>query len=97
MAVRSRDEILASVRARIGDNATDDDLSLFEDISDTFDSFNDGINWKQKYEENDNAWRQRYRERFFTSAPEQEPPEEISTPGSSEPKQYRYENLFKEG
>lgn len=67
MAVRGRDEILAALRSRIGDDTSDDALSLIEDFSDTFNDYEArvGEDWKSKYEENDRTWRQKYRDRFF--------------------------------
>ena len=94
MAVRSREEILNAVKARFGEDTSDDTLTLIEDIDDTFKSIenSDNENWKQKYEENDKMWRQKYRDRFFNSNVEDEPPKEEETP----PKTYEYKDLFKE-
>lgn len=64
MAVRTRDELIAVVNAIIGDTPDDNGLSLLEDISDTFASYDDTEDWKTKYEENDAEWRKRYKERF---------------------------------
>lgn len=96
MAVKTREEILTSVRTHIGDDASDEALALVEDLTDTITDFekkanNDGQNWKQRYEENDAAWRKKYRDRFFSGGSddddEPEPPK----------KNYSFENLFKEG
>lgn len=61
MAVRTREEILESLRGRFGDEPTDDDIAMLEDITDTFTDFeektSDATNWKNKYEENDKAWK----------------------------------------
>lgn len=64
MAVRTRDELITSVNAIIGETPDDNGLSLLEDISDTFASYDDTEDWKTKYEENDAEWRKRYKERF---------------------------------
>ena len=64
MAVRTRDELIASVNEIIGETPDDRGLSLLEDISDTFESCSDTEDWKTKYEENDAEWRKRYKERF---------------------------------
>lgn len=67
MAVRSKEEIMNAIRARIGEDTSDEAISLIEDISDTVDDLTGriGEDWKAKYEENDASWRQRYTERFF--------------------------------
>lgn len=69
MAVRGRDEMLAALRSRIGDDTSDDALTLIEDFTDTLSDYESrvGDDWKSKYEENDRTWRQKYRDRFFQS------------------------------
>lgn len=69
MAVRSRDEMLAALRSRIGDDTSDEALTLIEDFTDTISDYESrvGDDWKAKYEENDSTWRQKYRDRFFQS------------------------------
>lgn len=68
MAVLNRDDYLSKIRGRLGDELTDDDIQLMEDMTDTFDDFDNRIkengDWKSKYEENDRAWRQKYIDRF---------------------------------
>ena len=64
MAVRTRDELITAVNTIIGETPDDNGLSLLEDISDTFASYDDTEYWKTKYEENDAEWRKRYKERF---------------------------------
>lgn len=96
MAIKTRDEILNTVRGLISDDTTDDALNLFSDISDTFDSLTDdkNTNYKQLYEDNDRQWREKYRDRFMSGKPERE---EDDDPEPDERKKYSYENLFKEG
>lgn len=70
MAVKTMEEILESLRCRFGDEPTDDDIAMLEDITDTFTDFeektSDITNWKNKYEENDKAWKKKYSDRFFS-------------------------------
>lgn len=70
MAVKTREEILESLRCRLGEEPTDEDIAMLEDITDTFTDFEektrDGTNWKNKYEENDKAWKKKYSDRFFS-------------------------------
>jgi len=70
MAVRTRDEILAAIRSRLGDDTSDDALTIIEDIDDTFKDYETrtGEDWKSKYDELDAQWRKRYRDRFFQKA-----------------------------
>ena len=85
MAVRSKDEILASIRTRIGNDTSDEAIALVEDINDTFDDLSvrvteagdwkdkyekNDAEWKEKYEKNDADWRTKYTDRFFTPSDE---------------------------
>lgn len=67
MAVRTRDEILAAIRARLGDDISDEALTIIEDIDDTFNDYETriGEDWRARYDELDAQWRKRYRDRFF--------------------------------
>lgn len=97
MAIRTRDELLNSIRARIGDDTSDDALALIEDVNDTMTDFEnrangDGTDWKKKYEDNDKEWRTKYRDRFFNGGAEQD--DDIPDPA---PKRLTFDELFKEG
>lgn len=92
MAVRTREEILESVRARVGEQTDDETIAFIEDISDTLTDLEtrangDGTDWKAKYEENDSEWRKKYTERFYSSEPEDNP--ELPKPDdTTKPKTY---------
>lgn len=78
MAVKTREEILELVRARVGDQTDDETIAFIEDITDTLSDLEtrakgDGIDWKAKYEENDAEWRKKHTERFYSSEPEPNP------------------------
>lgn len=74
MAVRTRDEILAAIRSLLGDDTSDDALTIIEDIDDTFRDYETrtGEDWKGKYDELNSQWRKRYRDRFFQKADNEE-------------------------
>lgn len=89
MAVKTREEILESVRARVGEQTDDEIIAFIEDISDTLTDLEtkakgDGTDWKAKYEENDAEWRKKYTERFYSSDPGSNPeppkPDDIPKP-----------------
>lgn len=94
MAKLSKDELLEKVRAYVGDRTDDETLAIIEDISDSFDS-SDADEWKQKYEENDKMWRDKYISRFF-----EKNDDEIEDPTDEkddEEKEYKtFEDLFEE-
>lgn len=97
MGVRTREELLAQINAIGGETPNDSVISLIEDVTDTIGDYEsriggDGVDWKQKYEDNDKAWRDKYVARFNE-------PIEDNNPNKSKPntqKQLTYENLFKE-
>lgn len=98
MAIRTKEEILNAVNVRIGDDTSDEALTFLADLTDTITDLekkanNDNENWRKKYEENDNAWRKKYRDRFFSNNPTEDDDSFIR----DEPKNYTFENLFKEG
>ncbi len=96
MAVRTTEEILNAVKARIGEDTSDEALALIEDIADTLNNgeSNDKEDWKKKYEDNDAMWRQKYRDRFFSGGDDKDDTAEEDN--DDKPKTYTYENLFKE-
>ena len=91
MAVKTVDEIMAKVRERIGEDDSDEAIGFIEDISDTLESLSNAEDWKTKYEENDKKWREKYRDRFFTSKEEVEE-DDIEEPEEKEKK--KFEDLF---
>lgn len=79
MAVKTREEILEAVKARVGDQTDDETIAFLEDITDTLSDLEtkaqgDGTDWKAKYEENDAEWRKKYTERFYSSNPDDDTP-----------------------
>ena len=87
MAVKTREEIIKEVKARVGEQTDDETIAFLEDVTDTLSELEtkakgDGIDWKAKYEENDKEWRKKYTERFYSSDPnpDSEPPKPDDTP-----------------
>lgn len=95
MAVRTVDEIMQSLKARIGEDTSDDAIALISDVSDTLSNFanSDNIKWKEKYEENDAEWRKKYKERFFTPSKTDDMDQEDDE--DEKPVRLTYEALFK--
>ena len=65
--IRTKEELLDSIRARIGEDTSDAAIALVEDVTDTLTDMESrsSDDWKTRYEENDAAWRKKYRDRFF--------------------------------
>lgn len=99
MAVRTKEELLESIKGLLADDTSDESIALLEDVTDTFDeqkTKTDTEDWKKKYEENDREWRQKYRDRFFsTGSDDVPPPKELQPEPDNSPK--KFEDLFKEG
>lgn len=71
MAVVERDVLIQRIASVLSDPESDESLSLIEDVTDTLEA-GSSDDWKTKYEENDAAWRKRYKERFLKK-PDKEP------------------------
>lgn len=100
MAVKTMEELMESVRTRLGDDQSDEALALLEDISDTYSDMQSrtsgGEDWKKKYEENDAEWRQKYRDRFFNKSNNNDDDDGDDGGGNSN-KPLTFDELFKEG
>lgn len=97
MAIKSREELLKSLNTLIGDNSTDENLAILEDVTDTLKDYEtktaDQTDWKTKYEQNDADWRKKYRERF-TSGEEIKEEQKEDVEKDSTP--LTFDSLFKE-
>lgn len=97
MAVKTREELLASIRARVGEQTDDETIAFLEDVTDTLTDFETRANggsedWEQRYKDNDAEWRKKYTERFFSNEPtkltDPKPKDEEKNPKT-------FEDLFK--
>lgn len=90
--IRTLEELLSDV----GEGTDDNTLALLENIRDTYNDLSsrasDPENWKQKYEDNDKEWREKYRDAFLKPPVYDNPP----GPDPEPPKSLRFEDLFKE-
>ena len=91
MAKLSKNELIEKVRKYVGDRTDDETIEIIEDISDSIDS-SDADEWKQKFEENDKMWRDKYISRFL-----EKKEDELDTPTEHEEEEKEYnsfEDLF---
>lgn len=92
MAKLSKDELIEKVKKYVGDRMDDETIEIVEDITDSIDT-SDADAWRQKYEENDKMWRDKYISRFFDK--KEEDPETPAGPEEEEEKEYNsYDELF---
>lgn len=104
MAILSKQEYRDRLNSIItGD--TDDDLKNIEDLIETYDDLEsktaDSGNWEQKYKDNDEMWRKKYRDRFFeaideTEVTEVDTPPENESDIEEETEVTEFEDLFEE-
>lgn len=91
MAIRTAEELRESVRMIIGDRTDDDAIAFIEDFTDTMNDVQRKIDesgdWEKKYHENDEEWRNKYRERFFDG-------ESPDVPGETVVEKRSYDELF---
>ena len=93
MARLTRDELIDKVRKYVGDRTDDETIEIIEDISDSIGSSDDD-EWRQKFEENDKMWRDKYISRFL-----EKKEDGLDTPSEhdEEEKEYNsFEDLFEE-
>lgn len=93
MAKLSKDELIEKVKKYVGDRTDDETIEIIEDISDSVDS-SGADEWKQKYEDNDKMWRDKYISRFV-----EKKEDELDTPTEHEEDEKEYssfEDLFEE-
>lgn len=102
MAILSREDYLERLNTLVGEDNSDEALQIIEDFTDTFDNLgtqndNDNEDWKQKYEELDATWRQKYRDRFMNSqTTEEDVIEEQKDNVESDGELKEYDELFEE-
>lgn len=99
MAVKTRDEIMEAIRKRIGEDTSDEAISLLEDVTDTFADYEtkvaDKTDWKTKYDEMDASWRKKYMDRFSGKTGEEiKDEQEEQIKDDSEPR--TFDELFTE-
>lgn len=93
MAKLTKNELIEKVRKYVGDRTDDETIEIIEDISDSIDS-SDADEWKQKFEENDKMWRDKYISRFL-----EKKEDELDTPTEHEEEEKEYnsfDDLFEE-
>lgn len=72
MAILNKDEYFARVQGLVKEDSSDEAISLFEDLTDTYNDLATRANgssedWKSKYDALDKSWRAKYRSRFFST------------------------------
>ena len=97
--ILKKEEVLKKVSDILGDRNDDEAIGFIEDLSDTLEDYDKklGEDWKTKFEENDKAWREKYKARFFDATPDEHTDEAAEQIGTQvEEKELTFDALFKE-
>lgn len=101
MPVLNREAFFNRVHDVFGSDTSPENISFIEDMTDTYADLEkrangDGMDWKQKYEENDKAWREKYQHRFFSSGGGEFNPSEGAeqNPSDNKPSDVTFGDLF---
>lgn len=92
MAIKTIDELMDSIKARIGDSTKDEDIAFIEDFSDSLKAFSESENTISDLRTENESLRQKYRDRFFSGGGDPKKPESTETDES--PK--TFDDLFME-
>lgn len=73
--VLTKEEFLANLKSRVGEDTSDEALKYLEDMTDTFNDLTKKAlgnkktdeEWEKELKAKDEEWRVKYRERFFNS------------------------------
>lgn len=105
MSKLSKEELIKKVNAMFGEDATDEQLSLLEDISDSMETSNNDDELETtkqaltKAQTDLKEFKQKYRERFLGGVDNNPSPQDIKNDakedGETEDKKLSYDDLFK--
>ena len=98
--VLNKEEFLAALKNRVGEDTSDDAIKFLEDATDTYDDLvkrtGDSDEWKKKYEDNDKSWREKYTKRFFEGGPAAPTPKPEQLEDCEGDNAIKIEDLFKD-
>ena len=89
MAKLTKEDFMERLRTFLGEDTSDEALTLIEDANDSFEE-GDGEDWKKRYEDNDKEWRQKYKDRFINKSEEDDKEDDIE-----QPEKKSFNDLFK--
>lgn len=107
--VLTKDDFMKLVKERVGEDSSEQALKFIEDMTDTFNDLENKAKtenkktdeeWQKELDEQDKAWRERYKERFFSGVSSNSNNEDdLLLPKKEEPKPEEtvsYDDLFEE-
>lgn len=86
MAVKTKDELMTTLKDFLGDNTSDEAIALVQDISDTLGDSNAQTvaELRQQLVDQDNSWRKKYRDTFFSGTSDKDEEEKPTRPRTFE-------------
>ena len=72
MPILNRDAFFAKLQKAVGNDTSEESLSLIEDMTDTYNDLeeranNAGNDWEKKYHDLNHSWQEKYKARFFST------------------------------
>lgn len=97
MAILTREDLMAKLKERFGEDTDDASLSFIEDVTDTYDDLakNSNVTALNEMTEKYNELQSKYRERFFSGGSADDSEDDEPEQGNQKPK-LRFEDLFTE-
>ncbi len=95
--VKTKEEMLAEIKAYIGDRTDDETVSLVENVTDTLTDMEKNGNAEARVKEVDDMWRAKYMERFFDGEKKNiEVEEDEETEEKDKSEEIKIEDLYTE-
>ncbi|MBO5921899.1 MAG: hypothetical protein J6Q48_05880 [Bacteroidaceae bacterium] len=99
MAELSREDFFARISARVDGDSSPEAIAFMEDMTDTYNGLvkrasTGADEWQKKYEENDRAWSERYKARFFRGDAASPAPDCATEEDEYNPESVTVESLF---
>lgn len=101
MSTLNREEYFGAIRSVIGERSDPEAIKFLENMTDTFNALEqnaqgDGVDWKQRADDIDKAWAERYRQRFLAGDGGTPPaPAKAGAQPGYNPEAVDFDDLFK--
>lgn len=97
--IKTKEELLAEIKAYIGERTDDETVSLVENVTDTLSDMEKNGNAEVRVKEVEDMWRAKYMERFFDGDKEEkitEVKEDEETEEKARSEEIKIEDLYTE-
>lgn len=94
--VKTKEEMLAEIKAYIGDRTDDETVSLVENVTDTLSDMEKNGNAEARVKEVEDIWRTKYMERFFDGDKEEKIAEVKEEEEKDKSEEIKIEDLYTE-